>query len=170
MGSVEIREAVLGDALAIAEVHVASWRWAYRGQLPDETLDSLDVAEREARWREVIPEPTTIVIVAVDDGSVVGFVSAGPTDDDDDPPSSGELGALYLEQRAVGRGVGRRLLERAVDDMRSAGLDRGSLWVLEANARARRFYERAGWVWDGTRSSHQVQCSNMPVVRYTRDL
>ena len=122
------------------------------------------------RWREVIPEPTTIVLVAVDDGSVVGFVSAGPTDDDDAPPRSGELSALYLEQRAVGRGVGRGLLERAVEAMRSAGFDRGSLWVLDSNVRARRFYERAGWVWDGTRSSHQVQCSNMPVVRYTRDL
>lgn len=167
---VSMREAVLDDAPAIAEVHVASWRWAYRGQLPDETLDALDVAEREVRWRDAISDPATIVLVALDDGSIVGFVSAGQTQDENASPSSGELDAIYLEERAVGRGVGRALLEGAVDGMRSAGFSRASLWVLDSNERARRFYERAGWAWDGKPRSHQVQCSNLPVVRYARDL
>lgn len=170
VGSVAFRHAVPDDARAIAEVHVASWRWAYRGQLADATLDALDVAEREVRWGGAIADPATIVIVAVDDDSIVGFVSAGPTRDDDAPSSSGELGAIYLEERVVGRGVGRGLLERAVEGMRSAGFTMASLWVLDSNERARRFYERAGWVWDGTHSSHQVQCSNLPIVRYARDL
>ncbi|MEX0651284.1 MAG: GNAT family N-acetyltransferase [Actinomycetota bacterium] len=170
VGSVAFREAELDDAPAIAEVHVASWRWAYRGQLADETLDALDVAEREVRWREAISDPATIVLVAVVDSSIAGFVSAGPTDDDDAPPIIGELYAIYLEERVAGSGVGRGLLERAVDGLRSAGFKRASLWVLDSNERARRFYERAGWAWDGKRSSHQVQCSNMPVVRYARNL
>ena len=167
---VSIREAVLDDAPAIAEVHVASWRWAYWGQLPDETLDALDVAEREARWREAIADSSTNVIVAVVDGAIVGFVSAGPTDDDDASPGTAELYAIYLEERAAGQGVGRALLERAVDGMRTAGFSQASLWVLDSNERGRRFYEQAGWAWDGKRSSHQVQCSNMPVVRYARKL
>jgi len=161
-----IREAVIDDAPAIAEVHVASWRWAYRGQLPDETLDALDVAEREARWREAIPDPLTDVMVAVVDGAIVGFVSVGPAEDDDASPGTAELYAIYLEERAVGQGVGRALLERAVDGMRTAGFIQASLWVLDSNERARGFYERAGWAFDGKRSSHQVQGSNMPVVRY----
>ena len=170
VGSVAFRDAVSEDARAIAEVHVASWRWAYRGQLAGETLDALDVTAREVRWRGAIADPATIVLVAVEDGSIVGFASAGPTRDDDTPPSTGELGAIYLVERAVGRGVGRGLLERAVEGMRSSGFNKASLWVLDTNERARRFYERAGWVWDGTRSSHQVRCSNMPVVRYARNL
>ena len=165
-----IREASLDDARAIAEVHVASWRWAYRGQLPDETLAALDVAEREARWREVISDPATIMLVAVDDEAIVGFVSGGATGDADAPPGTGELHAIYLEETAAGKGVGRALLDRATDGMRSAGLSRASLWVLEANERARRFYERSGWTWDGTRSSHQVQCARAPIVRYAREL
>lgn len=167
---VSIREAVIDDAPAIAEVHIASWRWAYRGQLPDETLDALEVAERETRWREAIPDPSTIVLVAVVNGAIVGFVSTGPADDDDASPGTAELYAIYLEERAAGHGVGRALLERAVDGMRTAGFSQASLWVLDSNERGRRFYERAGWAWDGKRSSHQVQCSNMPVVRYARKL
>jgi ribosomal protein S18 acetylase RimI-like enzyme len=169
-GSVAIREAALDDAPAIAEVHVASWRWAYRGQLPDETLDALDVAEREGLWREAIPDPSTIVLVAVVDGTILGFVSAGPADDDGAAPGTGELHAIYLEERALTKGIGRALLEEAVDGMRADGFDRASLWVLESNMRARRFYERAGWEWDGTRSAHQIRCSNMPIVRYVRNL
>jgi len=42
-----IRPATPEDARAIAEVHVASWRYAYRGLLPDDVLDRLSVEERE---------------------------------------------------------------------------------------------------------------------------
>ncbi|HVF07127.1 MAG TPA: GNAT family N-acetyltransferase [Actinomycetota bacterium] len=167
---VRIREADEADARAIAEVHVRSWRWAYRGQLPDDTLDTLDVAEREGRWRAAIADPATSVLVAGDDDVLDGFVSVGPARDDAASPSTAEVHAIYLEEHAAGKGIGRALLEQAVEAMRAAGAQRASLWVLESNARARRFYERAGWAWDGTRSSHQVQCSNMPIVRYVREL
>lgn len=167
---VRIRGAVETDARAVAEVHVRSWRWAYRGQLPDETLDALDVAELEARWRETIVDPATTVLVAGDGADVVGFVNVGPTDDDGVEPDTVKVYAIYLDEHVAGKGIGRTLLERAVEAMRGAGSQRASLWVLESNARARRFYEREGWTWDGTRSSHQVQCSNMPIVRYLRDL
>jgi len=49
---VVIREATSDDARAIAEVHMASWRWAYRGDLPAEFLDGLTVDDREREWRE----------------------------------------------------------------------------------------------------------------------
>ena len=52
--SVTVRGATADDARAIAEVHVASWRWAYRGQVPDRILDELSVDEREAIWRAAL--------------------------------------------------------------------------------------------------------------------
>jgi ribosomal protein S18 acetylase RimI-like enzyme len=168
--AVTIREAAADDARAIAEVHVRSWRWAYRGHLPDETLDALDVDEQEARWRKLGSDPSITVLVAIDGNTIVGFASAGPNDDDAAPPRSAVVYAVYLEEHAAGKGIGRALLERAVEAMRAAGSQRASLWVLESNARARGFYEREGWTWDGTRSSHQVQCSNTPIVRYVLDL
>ncbi len=39
--SVTIRQAALDDMSAIAEAHVRSWQWAYRGQLSDNFLDGL---------------------------------------------------------------------------------------------------------------------------------
>jgi len=89
----------------------------------------------------------------------VGFASTGPTDNDGAAPGTAHLFALYLAPEAAGRGIGTALLERAEELMRAGGFSRASLWVLETNTRARTFYERAGWTWDGTRSAHQMQCA-----------
>ena len=85
-------------------------------------------------------------------------------------PSTGEVTAIYLAESAAGTGLGHELFDRIQDELRAAGFTRGSLWVLETNARARRFYEREGWRWDGARSDHQIQCDRQPIVRYAADL
>lgn len=55
--------------------------------------------------------------------------------------SGDSLDALYVDPDASGRGIGRRLLKAATGARR--------LWVIEANTRARSFYERSGWVASG---------------------
>jgi len=69
-----------------------------------------------------------------------------------------------------GRGVGRGLFARATERLRNLGYVRATLWVLATNERSRRFYERAGWTFDATESTHQEQCLNMPIVRYDAEL
>ena len=66
--------------------------------------------------------------------------------------------------------MGRELFEGVTRALRDAGYARATLWVLEANAPARRFYEKAGWSWDGAVSTHMFDCANEPVVRYAVDL
>lgn len=170
--SVHIRPGVPGDARDIAQVHVVSWRDAYRGLLPDDFLDRLSVEEREAQrlaWF-ADPEPGSGILVAEEDGRIVGFASFGPTRDEDVPDGTGEVPAIYVDPAVVGTGVGRRLFKAASAALRDAGFGRATLWVLEANDRARRFYELAGWTWDGSVGTHQFECANEPVVRYTVDL
>lgn len=67
---------------------------------------------------------------------------AGP---DPDRPELGHLSRLYVAPSHWGRGIGRLLYERAIDHIRDAGYRDITLWVLEANDRARRWYERLGW-------------------------
>jgi ribosomal protein S18 acetylase RimI-like enzyme len=169
---VTIRAATVDDAEAIAEVNVASWRWAYDGLLPASVLDALSVESRAADWRSMISSQVCDVSVATaGDGTVVGFVNIGMTRDDDGSASAaGELFALYVLPRTAGTGVGRSLLRRAESRLRAAGFTRATLWVLETNERGRRFYERHGWSWDGTRGEHRFDCGNRPIVRYAREL
>lgn len=170
--AVRIRPAVPDDARRIAEVHVASWRDAYRGLLSDEYLERLSVEEREARRLATIadPAPGSGTLVAEQGGEIVGFASFSASRDEDAPDTVGEVPAIYVDPGAVGTGVGRELFAAVSEALRDAGYARATLWVLEANERARRFYEKAGWTWDGARSRHDFDCANEPVVRYAKDL
>jgi ribosomal protein S18 acetylase RimI-like enzyme len=167
-----IRAATVDDAEAIAEVNVASWRWAYDGLLPASVLDALSVEARAAEWGAMITGPVCDVSVATAaDGRVVGFVNIGASRDGDGAsPGTGELFALYVLPEGVGTGVGRALLRHAESRLRAAGCTRATLWVLETNERGRRFYERHGWSFDGTRGEHRFDCGNRPIVRYEREL
>jgi GNAT superfamily N-acetyltransferase len=168
---VAIRAAGPDDAPSIARVRVESWRWAYRGLVPDAALDALSVEDSELDWRRTIVAGDGIsVFVAEDAGAAVGFVSAGPSRDAAAPADVGEIGALYVVRAHAGAGVGGALMSRAEDALRAGGFARATLWVLQANAAARGFYEHRGWAGDGTTSTHQVQCDHLPVVRYAVDL
>ena len=171
-GDVTIRAATVDDAEAIAEVNVESWRWAYDGLLPASVLDALSIEDRAAEWRSMLAGPVCDVSVATAvDGRVVGFASIGTTRDDDvPPPTTGELFALYVRPETAGAGIGRLLLQEAESRLRDLGFTRATLWVLETNERGRRFYERHGWSFDGTRGEHRFECGNRPIVRFEREL
>lgn len=167
-----IREAVPKDARAIAEIHVRSWQAAYRGQLTDDYLDGLTVDGRLEQHRRSLEEPRAgwVTWVADDAGALTGFAVTGPSEDADAGERTGELYAIYLDPEQVGTGLGRRLFEHALQDLRSRGFDTATLWVLETNERARRFYEVAGWTHDGTVTSERVDCEMRPTMRYRVDL
>lgn len=187
-----IRQAEISDAEEIAVVHVRSWQTAYPGMIPQDYLDALDPALRAVTWRENLAAdrwPTSGTLVATDgddpaaspgdptgtgnvgDDHIVGFVSVGPSRDADaDAGTVGEVLALYLTPEVWGTGTGRRLLGTAVDQLRRCGFAEATLWALRENDRARRFYERAGWVFDGTTMLHDWRAFVATDVRYRRSL
>lgn len=149
-----IRHATLDDAQAIAELHVRAWQWAYQGLMPADYLASLDgmiperIERRISQLRDLPPHVRWWL--AELDGQLLGFAMTGPSRDSDVTPETVEVYAIYLAQEAAGKGVGRALFAHAVDDLRQRGFNQATLWVLDTNQRARRFYEAAGWTPDGT--------------------
>jgi GNAT superfamily N-acetyltransferase len=168
-----IREAERSDALAIATVHVRGWQWAYRDLLPHALLDRLSVPDRAA-WRDARlanpPAGERTWVIEVDDGRVVGFAVSGPARGLEDPPTDGEVYAIYLDPTVVGTGTGRELFDHALSALRGDGYRRALVWVLEANDRARRFYEAAGFACDGGTKTDQFEGVELPEVRYAKDL
>jgi GNAT superfamily N-acetyltransferase len=171
-GESTIRGATRDDAEVLAAVHIDGWRWGYRGQLPDEVLDNLDstLEQRAAFWREETAREGTAVRVMELDGTVVGFASFGSARDADVEPGTGELYLIYLARAAAGRGFGRALHEHVLDQLRGRGHRRAVLWTLETNARARRFYEVAGWRLEGARKTESRPGYELREVRYQLDL
>ena len=171
---IAIRSATPADALAIATLHLRSWQWAYRGQVPESYLASLTalIPERERRWQEILSRPPSQERnwLAWRADSLRGFASTGACRDPDSSSQLGEVYAIYLDPEAVGQGTGRALFDHAVTDLRTRGFPIATLWVLETNARARRFYEAAGWRADGGFKIEQRPGLELREVRYRRAL
>lgn len=171
---VRIRRAELGDAEAIARVHVESWQVAYLGLLPAAYLNGLTVPGQTEKWRRILRGYTTAgsrTWVLSVGGTVMGFSTSGPTrDDDDDPRKVGEIYTLYMSPRLWGYGLGAELIAAVQRDMASRGFGVATLWVLEGNTRARRFYELEGLSHDGVRRPVWLGASSLPEVRYRRGL
>lgn len=147
MSGVVVRPARLADSQAIGEVHVAAWRESYAGLIPADRLGALSVAERAEQWRRQLASGTARgICVATLDDRVVGFASCTRQRE----PTllaagySGEVAAIYVLRQAQDRGAGRRLMAAMARRLIAEGERSMALWVLEANAPARRFYERLG--------------------------
>ncbi len=168
--TIEIRPAAPSDAAEIAEAHVRAWQAAYRGLMPQDFLDGLDVERREAGWRRLLDGPTGFgVLVPVLDGRVVGFASTGPSRDDAE--GLAELYAINLHPDAWGHGAGSALLRAAEGEIARRGHHEAVLWVVPGNTRARRFYERHGWTSDGVERPIDVADGvSVPELRYRRAL
>jgi GNAT superfamily N-acetyltransferase len=168
---VQIRDAIVDDSDAVALVHVHGWEWGYRGLLPDAYLDGLSAERRAEQWRSWLLEPgRTRTRLAEEDGACLGFAVTGPSRDPGADDDTGEVYAIYVEEEVAGTGVGTELLGSAVAWLTERGFARATLWVLEGNARARRFYEREGWTLDGAAKSEPREDFTMDEVRYAMSL
>jgi GNAT superfamily N-acetyltransferase len=139
-----LRPATAGDAAVIAQIHIDSWRTAYREILDPAYLAGPIEQERRDVWaaRFAPPNAEMAVALAEDEAGPVGFIC---TFGNEDPVWGAMVDNLHVLPRAKGRGVGRALLASSgqwvVNRYPGAGLH---LWVFEANEAARRFYDRMG--------------------------
>jgi ribosomal protein S18 acetylase RimI-like enzyme len=167
-----IRPAESADASAIAAVHTRSWQAAYRGQVPQDYLDRLSPAERLPVWERLLTEtrwPRRGILVAEADHRVVGFASLVPTrDEDQDPATVAEIASIYLAPETWGRGIGKALMATATAALTRAAYREATLWVLNTNTRARRFYEATGWQIDGAVKQDSRRGFTLTEIRYRR--
>ncbi|KUL51512.1 acetyltransferase [Streptomyces sp. NRRL F-4489] len=151
--------------------------------------------ERFARRRPEVWE-----LVADRDGEVAGWLAVGPAEDPGTAPAQdpgttpaedprtvpdgaesrgaapgsrlpvAELMALYVAPDLIGTGIGRTLLDAGTARARAHGYGAMSLWVVRGNARAERFYRRAGFAPDGAVAMSDVAGWRVPEDRYRRRL
>ena len=149
----QVRRANLEDADAIAAVHVRSWEAAYRGLVPQAWFAERTLQRRTAMWRELLRRgENTRVFVACLNGTLVGFCGAAtPSRDEDAGEGTSEIAALYVDPGHWRAGAGRALITATLRDLAACLWRDVTLWVLEANDRARSFYAGVGFEPDGGR-------------------
>jgi GNAT superfamily N-acetyltransferase len=140
MGPLSIRAARPDDAETLFTIHRESATTAYAEIFPPDRYRFPDAQMRKV-WAEALRSDDTSVVIAERAGSSVGFATVSP----------GWLRNLFVLPAEWGRGAGAALHDEALALLGRHG-PIAHLWVLEANERARRFYEARGWRDDGGRS------------------
>ena len=163
-----VRTATAADAASIAQIHVETWRVAYRGQIPDAVLNGLDVGRRSVFWQERLAQMRGAVFVAEDGDRITGFCDLVPSRDKDaDARTVSEIVAIYILPKYWRKGTGRALCNRALAAARRQNYKAVTLWVLASNDGARRFYETMGFSLDGfTKSDRAADGSELHEVRF----
>ncbi|HJU74974.1 MAG TPA: GNAT family N-acetyltransferase [Gemmatimonadaceae bacterium] len=166
-----VRRAGPADASAIARLHIASWRAAYRAELPPAFLAALDETQRTQQWHERLEVPTTEVLLADRAGQVTGFCAHGPANAAHNLTSAWEIYGLHVAPDLRGTGIGTQLFGAACDRAREKGAAQLTLWVVATNAPARRFYEAKGMRPDGVEKQRElIPGVVLHEVRYTVSL
>jgi ribosomal protein S18 acetylase RimI-like enzyme len=167
--AITIRSAVAADLPIVGELHVRSRTAAYEGIVPAAALDAVSGPAMASWWTErwAYERGTHRLAVATDPaGAIMGFTYVGPAAS----AHTGELYAIHVHPDHQRAGVGRRLMAAALRTLVRQELPRAVLWVLTANARARTFYERGGWVCDGVERDAPIGPALIRQVRYSRRL
>ena len=169
--TVSVSAATPAEAEEIGEIHARSWVATYP-TIPPPTLDH----EHDV-WAGRIAQPSDgrRTLAARADDRIVGFVHLGPSPDaDHDPGSTGHVYSIHVEPDVTGTGIGRRLLDAALRQLRADGCSLATLWVVVDNHRARRFYDQLGWQPDGTTRREPLALADgddgveVEVVRYRK--
>jgi ribosomal protein S18 acetylase RimI-like enzyme len=153
------REGRPGDGKALSELFCASFAATFGHLYAQEDIAAFLCDKQPEHFEAQLADPAYAFRFAETGGALVGFVKCGPNElPIDELEGAWELHQLYLAEAAKGHGVADELMNWALDEARRRGFTDLVLSVWIENHRARRFYERWGFVevgrWDFMVGNH----------------
>lgn len=141
------RTAVKDDAAAIDRVFRTSFCDTFAHLYRPEDLKAFLSKFTLDAWRAELGDERYQFRVAEADGEIVGFVKLGPPELPVETAGSAiELRQLYILQGYRGLGAAQALMDWALAEAKARGGQELYLTVYTENWRARRFYEKYGFV------------------------
>ena len=144
--SATFRDARATDLPAVDRIFRTSFCETFAHLYRAEDLDAFLAKFTAQAWREEFDEPAYAFRIAEVDGQAVGYVKLGPlTVPVEQDGNALELRQLYVLKEQHGSGIGKQLMDGALDEARARGAAELYLTVYVDNHRARRVYERYGF-------------------------
>ena len=155
-----IRRVLVEEAYYYAVNHIACWQDAYIGIIPDDYLVNMPTQlEKRTEWnRQTLSKPgdCEYLCVTYNDEMIGRLVYSKCRDEDKAETNTGEIHAIYLLADYWGKGYGKQMMDFAISQLSQEGYQEVIVWVLEYNNRARRFYEKYGFVLDGANKEIEI--------------
>lgn len=144
--TIEVRRPSADDAPVIADVYMRSWLGGYGSLVDPDRLEPVAAERAVYDWRAAIIDPLASFALGYVDGSPAGVAKIGP--DSTEAVRGTWLELFYVAPEFWGSGIATQLLRWATGQATADGAAVMRLRVVEAQQRARRFYEREGWEYD----------------------
>lgn len=149
MTDLRYRDVALDDAAMIAELFSRCFVETFGHLYRPHDLDLFLAGVTAEAFAAEIANPAFALRVA-EAGGPIGFAKLGPPSlPVETPPATLELWQIYVLKPWQGQGVAQQLYDWAEAQARSRGAEHLQLTVYTDNHRARRFYDRRGFVAAG---------------------
>lgn len=146
------------DLAAAAQVYTESWKSAYARILPQCFLDKLS----PERWLSVLRADPSASLGLFEEERIIGTAMINVP--------RAEIVSLYLLPEKTGKGLGKKLLNAALQALAEHGCEMASLWVMCANTHAITFYLRAGFAPTGSMQQENYATQSVELLEMTRKL
>jgi ribosomal protein S18 acetylase RimI-like enzyme len=145
---IDYRNASLTDAEAIDRIYRTGFNDTFAHLYRPEDLRTFLSDFTLERWREELSDPSYAFRLAEEGAAPFGYIKLGPISLPVEPAVPAiELKQLYLLKEWHGKGAADALIEWALAEAAERGAHQLYLSVYTENWRARRFYERFGFVF-----------------------
>lgn len=126
---------------AISHIYEECWKFAYKDIIPQCYLDSIP----DGHWVSNLDKEGMNSLIMIENDIFIGtagYCKSRFSDFD----GFGEIVSIYLLPQYIGKGYGKKLVDAVINELSKLGYRDIFLWVLEENHRARKFYEKFGFV------------------------
>lgn len=139
-----IRNVEKEDIERIADININCWKNCYKGIIDQDILDTIDKTERIANMSRSMDNG--IFIVSEEDSNVKGFcryvTNNGYSSNYEDVDC--EVCAIYVDVEYQRNGIGTKMLQYVLEDLKQKNKKKLIIWCLKANETARMFYTKMG--------------------------
>lgn len=148
--SVSFRLAGADDAPSLSKLGAETFTATFGHLYDPADLATFLVTHGEEQWRQELADPEFAVLIAEDDGQAIGYAKVGPPHLPFEPRGIAvELRQFYLLDAWKGQGHADTMMKWVLDEAERRGGNDLYLSVFTENHRARKFYERWGFVAEG---------------------
>lgn len=136
--NIRTRQATINDAEAIVNVHTTTWKYSYKGFIPDEELAKKNLTpERILKMQEAIEQQ--LFYVAEVDNQIVAFSGLHGQ-----LGSTSEIGLMYVLPQYQGLGIGRRLFQDFLNTLKHKDCEKVEVWTMKKSPQSVNFYKNMG--------------------------
>ena len=163
---INIRKVKVGDANTLAFIQTESWKSAFNRILSKEDLDKYtDVNRAITLYSKLLNDNigNGFILTINENPHCIAYWDKTR---DDEMEGNAEIICIHSLCDNWGKGYGTEMMNHILSDIKNSGFSKVMLWVFKENHRARKFYERHGFVL----TEKSKEFSNAIEVMYCKDL